>query len=190
MKKINISRQHFYLLALSTLLLIFVLLFAFLLLIPKGKEYRVEKANLKKVSRELSKYQNFHDETYDALKKLQSENRRIILAFEAPFNAQRFQESHQSYFQSLNISKANQESNESEFSVYEVNATSKIDSPRGFYDFLDALNKSEWIVAVNFPIHFKRENNLIESSFTMKVYSSPKKIEKSKTMLRSKELFE
>ena len=36
--KINISRQHIYLLGMSAFLLIFVLVFSFAVLIPKGKE--------------------------------------------------------------------------------------------------------------------------------------------------------
>jgi hypothetical protein len=49
--------------------------------------------------------------------------------------------------------------------------TSQINSPKSFYDFLDAVNKSDWIISVNFPISFKREAEMIRSSFTMKVYA-------------------
>lgn len=191
MKKINISRQNVYLLALSTFLLIFVLLFAFLLLIPEGKQYRIKKVELKKVTRELSKYQSFHDETYSMLKELQSKNKHIIRAFKTSFSPKEFQEKHKGYFSSLHISEALQGKNDGEFRVYEVNTTSKINSPKSFYDFLEAINKSDWIIGVDFPIHFKRVNHLIASSFTMKVYSSPLKVSKSKKKrLTSKELFE
>lgn len=191
MKKINISRQNVYLLALSTFLLIFVILFAFLLLIPEGKEYRIKKSELKKVTREFSEYKKFHDETYNMLKELQSKNQHIIRAFKTSFTPKEFQEKHKGYFSSLHISEVLQGSNDGEFRVYEVNATSKIDSPKSFYDFLEALNKSDWIIGVDFPIHFKRVDHLIASSFTMKVYSSPPKVSKSKEKrLTSKQLFE
>ena len=62
---------------------------------------------------------------------------------------------------------------EDNFNVYEVNTTSQINSPKSFYDFLDAVNKSDWIIAINFPIVFKREDDKIRSSFTMKVYKNP-----------------
>jgi hypothetical protein len=58
-----------------------------------------------------------------------------------------------------------------------VNATSKITSPRSFYTFLEEVSKGEWIIRVNFPIHFERDGDKIRSSFTMRVYNNeaPKK---------------
>ncbi len=168
--KINISRQHIYLLSVSLFLLFVVLLFAFLVLIPEGKSYRVQRTELKKENKELRNYQNFHDETLETLQKLRSDNRHIIEAFAASFDAQRFQKQHQTYFTSFDVVKIDSLKDEEDFATYEVNTTSKISSPTSFYDFLDAVNKSDWIIDINFPIDFKREGELIKSSFTMKVY--------------------
>lgn len=168
--KINISRQNIYLLALSVFLLIFVLIFAFALLIPEGKDYRNKRADLKKENKELKKYENFRDDILEQLTELKSDNRNIIAAFDRSFDAQRFEKMHRSYFTSLNIQEKVQINNEKAFSVYEVNTTSQINSPKSFYDFLDSVNKSDWIISVNFPIEFKREAEMIRSSFTMKVY--------------------
>ena len=169
---INISRPNIYLLLLSTLLLIIVLVFSFAVLIPHGKDYREQRVELRKENKELQKYQDFSDETLEFLQKLKSDNRHIITAFDTSFTAERFQKMHQSYFSSLSVAKSVKLADEGEFSVYEVNTTSEINSPKTFYDFLDALNKSDWIVEVDFPIHFKRDAELIKSSFTMKVYSA------------------
>ena len=171
---INISRPNIYLLFLSTLLLIIVLVFSFAVLIPHGKDYRKQRAELRKENKELRKYQNFSDDTLEFLQKLKSDNRRVITAFDTTFNPARFQKIHQTYFSSLSIAKKVKLENEGEFSVYEVNTTSEISSPKTFYDFLDAVNKSDWIIGVNFPIHFKRDGELIKSTFTMKVYSAQK----------------
>ncbi len=178
--KINISRQNIYLLALSTFLLIFVLLFSFLVLIPKGKEYREQRNELRKENREFNKYENFDADTFTLLKKLQSDNRHIITAFKTDFNADRFEKQNKNYFTSLVISKkVFVDKVEDEFSVYEVNTTSHISSPKSFYDFLDSINKSDWIIKVNFPINFKRDGDMILSSFTMRVYKvADKKISK------------
>ena len=70
--------------------------------------------------------------------------------------------------------------NEEEFSVYEVNTTSEITSPKNFYNFLEAVNKSDWIVGVNFPITFKRDGEIISSSFTMKVYENNQELNTTK----------
>ncbi len=170
--KISISRQHLYLLSMLTFFLIFVLIFAFALLIPEGKEYRKNRVEFKKESKELRRYQNFHSEVESKLKELQSANRHIITAFDASFDQDRFQKQHREYFSSLTLSPLSKVSDKDEFIAYEVNTTSEISSPKSFYDFLDAVNKSDWIIAVEFPINFKRDGEMIKSSFTMKVHTA------------------
>ena len=172
--KNSISRQYIYLGIASLLLLLFVLIFSFGVLVPAGKEYRIKRIDLKKTSKELYEYQSFHDETYESLKALQSKNRRVISAFDTIFNPQRFEKQNRKYFSHLSVSELSLSGLEDGFALYEVNTTSKISSPASFYDFLDSVNKSDWIIGVNFPIHFKREGELIKSSFTMKVYANSK----------------
>ncbi len=170
----SISRQYIYLIVVSLFLFIFVLIFSFGVLIPEGKEYRIKRVELKKADKELRQYENFHYETLDTLKELQSTNRAIITAFDASFKPERFEKQNKGYFSSLSLSKVEFREVEETFAVYEVNTTSEISSPKSFYDFLDSVNKSDWIIGINFPIDFKREGELIKSSFTMKVYSNSK----------------
>lgn len=184
--KINISRQYIYLLGLSLLLLIFVIIFSFAVLIPEGKEYRVNRVELKKISNELREYENFHNETQKTLQDLRSKNRRIITAFERAFSPDRFEKKNKKYFTSLHISKVHLEKIEDDFAVYEVNTTSKISSPKVFYDFLEGVNKSDWMININFPIMFKREGKLIKSSFTMKVYCNNSDTNKSTSASEAK----
>jgi len=172
--KIKISRHYLYILLISIFLFLFVLVFSFGVLIPKGKEYRESRLELRKENLELRKYQNFHDETLAKLKDLQSKNRHIITAFDTPFNPDRFEMQHKVFFSSLHVSKVERSKDEDGFATYEVNTTSQISSPTNFYDFLDALNKSDWIIGVNFPIDFKRDGEMIKSSFTMRVYANNK----------------
>jgi len=179
--KVSMSRQNIYLLVLSTLFLIFVLLFSFLVLIPKGKQYREQRNNLREKNRELQQYENFNSDTFKLLKKLQSDNRHIITAFKTDFNPQRFEKENKNFFSSLVISKKVYINKiEDEFSVYEVNTTSHISSPKSFYNFLDSINKSDWVIKVNFPINFKRDGDMIRSSFTMRVYKVAKDSNSSK----------
>jgi len=186
--KISISRQHIYLLSLLTFFLVFVLLFSFALLIPEGKEYRKDRVEFKKESKELRKYQNFHSEVEARLKELQGENRHIITAFDATFDQYRFQKLHRDYFSSLKLSQLIKVSDDDEFIAYEVNTTSEISSPKSFYDFLDAVNKSDWIISIEFPINFKRDGEMIKSSFTMKVFSAEK--DSNRTQPSAKEVSE
>jgi len=185
--KINISRQHLYLLGMSVLLLIFVLVFSFASLIPKGKEYRKDRIELRKEMKELRRYQDFHNATQDKLKQLQSDNRHIISAFKAIFNPDRFEKQFRTHFTFLKLSKLEHQGLEQEFVVYEVNTSSHISSPKSFYSFLDAVNKSDWLIGVNFPIDFKRDGELIRSSFTMKVYCNPRDNNTTKKPLKKEE---
>ncbi len=170
--KFSLSRQNLYLLVLSVVLLIFVLLFSFLVLIPEGKKYREKRNELKKEYAELKVYKDFNEETEEALRVLRNTNRHVIAGFANTFDAQRFKKLHSQYFSSLEVSKSLKKADEDGFSLYEVKTTSKINSPKAFYDFLEAVNKTEWIISVNFPIDFKREGESINSSFTMKVYTN------------------
>lgn len=168
--KTRISRQSIYLLSLSLVLLLVALLFSFALLIPAGKEYRIKKMERDKHAQVLMQYQMWYDETYKVLKELQSKNKRTITAFDNRFDPDRFVKTNRHYFQSLQLSPIQESTTEAPFSLYEVNATSRIGSPENFYDFLEGINKSDWIIGINFPVHFKRDQDLILSSFTMKVY--------------------
>lgn len=172
--KINFPRQYLYMTILSLLLITFVIVFSFSVLIPKGQQYRVQRLELKKELKEYNKYQNYYDNTLSTLKDLQSKNRHIIQAFAKPFNPRRFEKQNKLFFSELTVSKIDKGKNEKGFVTYKVNTTSKISSPSNFYDFLDAINKGDWIIAVNFPIKFKREGELIKSTFTMKVYANNK----------------
>ena len=170
--KINFPRHYLYLSLISLLLLVFVVVFSFSVLIPKGKEYRIQRLELKKEFAEYRKYQEFHDETLATLKELQSKNRHIIQAFDKPFSPKRFEKQHKVFFSELKVSHIDKDKDQEGFATYKVDTTSKISSPTNFYDFLDAVNKSDWIIAVNFPIKFKRQGELIRSTFTMRVYTN------------------
>lgn len=176
----NLSRQNLYLLAISLFLLIFVLIFSFGVMIPKGKSYRIKKTELKKENLELKQLSDFSIEKEVILQKLQSDNSHVIKAFDTNFSADKFVNQHRGVFNSLSVSKSSKLENEDGFSVYEVNTTSKINSPKSFYNFLDAINTSSWIIGINFPINFKRDGEMISSSFTMRVYSNNKESNSTK----------
>jgi len=168
--KLQISRQIIYMLALAVVFILIIFIFAFAFLIPAGKEYRVARLELKKLSYHVDIIGNEYNKIYNNLKELQTDNRHIITAYKSIFNPERFVKVNQSYFKSFKLSQLSAYSEEEEFAVYEVNTSSLIQSPQGFYDFLDGVNKSDYIIGVNFPIDFKRDGNLIKSSFTMHVY--------------------
>jgi hypothetical protein len=173
--KFHISRQMIYVLALAIVFLCFVFIFAFVFLIPIGKEYRVARMESKKVSYQVDTIQAEYDDVHEKLLTLQTDNRHVIGAYKTIFNPSRFKKMYAPHFESLTLSELSTGTKDGEFAVYEVNTSSLIQSPQGFYDFLDGINKSDNIIGVNFPIHFERDANLIKSSFTMHVYIAGQK---------------
>lgn len=168
------NRQTLIMVLLSLVLLFGVVLFSFLLLIPKGKEYRSLRLESKKELQALELAQRRYDQANDKLKELQTRHNHIITAFDTPFNPEQFTQINKKEFQDLYLTEITEQEGNGTFKVYEVNATSKITSPESFYHFLENVNKSSWIIGVNFPIHFERDGDQIRSSFTMKVHNAPK----------------
>ncbi|MDF1881953.1 hypothetical protein JHD50_11705 [Sulfurimonas sp. MAG313] len=172
--KIHISRQMIYIVTLAVVFLFFVFLFAFAFLIPSGKDYRLARLESKKISYQTNSIQEEYDKVFKHFKGLQKDHRHILKAYKNIFNPERFVQMNEKYFESFSLSELTPHARDENFAVYEVNTSSLIQSPQGFYDFLDGVNKSDNIIAINFPIDFKRDANLIKSSFTMHVYISSK----------------
>lgn len=167
------NRQTVFVVVLSLFLLVGVAAFSFLLLIPKGKEYRTLRLESKKEFQQLELAQNRYDNTSNRLQDLRHQHRNTIGAFDKAFDPGRFERLYRKEFTDLYLTEVTSLDTNGTFKVYEVNATSKITSPRSFYNFLEQVNKSEWVIGVNFPIHFERDGDKIRSSFTMKVHNKP-----------------
>jgi hypothetical protein len=168
--KISFPRHIVYTVLFTIFLIIFSIWFAVAKLIPMGQEYRLNRAIVKKEKADLQRYEDFYNKTLQIYNEKKTKNRHIIQAFQATFDPQRFIKLYQKHFITLKLSKVSNPTKEQWYETYEVNTTSKIKSPKNFYNFLDAINKSEWIVGVTFPIDFSRDAELIHSSFKMQVY--------------------
>lgn len=172
------NRQTLYIMILSVFLLIVVILFSVFLLIPKGKEYRSLRLDSKKEFQQLSFAQQEYDHTQERLKGLEEHNAHTIKAFNTSFNPDKFEKLYKKEFTDLYLTEVTTFETNGSFTVYEVNATSKITSPESFYHFIESVNKSKWIIGINFPIHFERDGDKIRSSFTMRVHNAS--LEKAK----------
>lgn len=158
------------LLSISFIVLFFaIILFLF---IPAGKAYKQEHETYVHQKQILNEAQNRHDDTLHELKSLQTKYRTIIRGYEKAFDPQEFDEVYSRYFTKLTLKEIKKLENESIFEVYEVRTTSKINSPTIFYDFLTAINKSDNIIRVEFPIEFVAHDGVIDASFRMQVYGA------------------
>jgi len=167
----RINHQTLYLIFLSSFLLVGIVLFSVFFLIPKGKEYRILRLEAKKEQQMVDRAREHHSTINEKLEKLQAAHAETIKAYETHFSPPKFTKIHHKEFQNLSLTEIAMADHNGSFKVYEVNATTSITSPESFYHFLEKVNKSEWIIGVNFPIHFEREGELIKSSFTMKVHN-------------------
>ncbi|MCL4431558.1 MAG: hypothetical protein M1300_04470 [Epsilonproteobacteria bacterium] len=145
-------------------------MFSVFFLIPKGKEYRALRLESKKEQQMIARVQGQYDKVNEKLEKLKSENTHTIKAFKTPFDPKKFTKNNHRDFEDLYLTEIEMVDQNGSFKVYEVNATTKITSPQVFYQFLEKINKSDWIIGVDFPIYFEREGDKIKSSFTMKVH--------------------
>jgi len=179
--KINFPRHTVYTISFTIFLIIFAVWFAVGVLIPKGKDYRKNRTILLKEKADLQKYDDFYKKTLSIYNKKKSKNRYIIEALQDKFDPQRFVKEYQKHFIALSLSKVQYSGKTDIYDIYEVNTTSKIKSPTNFYNFLDAINKSQWLIEITFPINFTREGELIYSSFKMHVYKKSKDTNKTIT---------
>lgn len=166
------GHQTLYLVLFSFLLLGSVVVFSLFFLIPKGKEYRVMRLESKKEEQLLSMAKERLAKEERKLAKLSKTHEVTLKAFKTPFNSKKFTEEYRHAFHDLYLTELESGENNGSFKIYEVNATTKITSPQTFYEFLEKINKSPWIISVNFPINFEREGEWIKSSFTMRVHNA------------------
>lgn len=166
------NRQALYLILFSLLLLGGVVVFSLFFLIPKGKEYRTMRLESKKEEQLIALAKERLAQEEVKFSKLSKEHIATLKAFKTAFNPKQFTQENRQAFHDLYLSELEMAEHNRSFKIYEVNATTKITSPQIFYEFLEKINHSPWIIAVNFPIHFQREGEWIKSSFTMQVYTS------------------
>lgn len=164
------SHQTLYLVLLSLLLLSGVMAFSFFFLIPKGKEYRTMRLESKKEEQLIFMAKENLAEKEATLSTLSKKHDATLKAFARSFNPKKFTQEYQHAFHDLYLTELESGDANGTFKIYEVNATTKITSPQTFYEFLEKINNSPWIISVNFPINFEREGEWIKSSFTMQVH--------------------
>ena len=166
------NNRTLYLILISLILFVGIVVFSVLFLIPKGKEYRTLRLESKKEQQLIAQAQERYDQVNEKHKKIKEENAHTIQAFRTPFDSGKFTKNNQQDFQDLYLTEIEMAEHNGSFKVYEVNATTKITSPQIFYQFLEKINKSDWVIGVDFPINFERDGDKIKSSFTMKVHSN------------------
>lgn len=160
------------------LLVLFLLIF--LLVIPAVKSY---KGVNRKFAEEKASYlaaRNEHDTIFDRLKTLQSEKRKIIEAFENPWNEKAFLSKAKRYFKKVDLTPVESNATDKYFRTYEFSVMTKMKSPENFYNFIDAFPSIPFVIQADFPIAFRAHGGEeIEGIFHIRVYEEKTEREES-----------
>jgi hypothetical protein len=158
-------------------LLIFVLVFLivimfmiFTFIIPNIKSYKITKKEYNTQKLINMKMQRLKENKLKKLKRLKKENRRILSAFNTKFDEKSFLKFANQFFINSSLSKSMKPSLNDSFVTYEFNVSTNIKTPANFYNFLEKINTYSNIVEAEFPITFSAKDDIIYSSFKIKVY--------------------
>ncbi|WP_457595960.1 hypothetical protein [Hydrogenimonas sp.] len=151
------------------LVVLFVLIFA--LVVPVVKSYKEANRRYVETKTAYLAAKNEHDTIFDRLKALKAKNRKVLHAFENPWNEKRFLETARRYFTAVSLRPVEVNATERHYKIYEINARAKMESPQNFYKFLEALPSIPHVIQADFPIAFRSDGKSeIEGVFRIRVY--------------------
>ncbi len=151
------------------LVLLFILIFA--LVIPAVKSYKSVRESFTAQKERFERAKERYDTVFDRYRALKAKHRKVLEAFENRWDEARFAQTAQSYFDTFSMRLLENNATDGRYRLYEINAKTSMDTPRKFYNFLDALPNMPYVVAADFPIAFQAvDNRTIEGVFRVRVY--------------------
>lgn len=147
-----------------------VMLFVFLVVIPAIKTYKTKKVLYRQTllaEKELSQKEQELQKQLEAYKK---RYRNTLDAFRHPFNEEAFLDVARKYFQNVTLTPKEEKKMESGLRLYTFEADFNARTPVKFYHFVDALQKMDNVVKINFPIEIESEGKTIRLQFNLSVY--------------------
>ncbi len=157
-------------------LIVFILLcvaFFFLFLRPSITDQRLKNINFRKAEIVQKETKNEYEGLVKTLKELKTQNSKMINAFNAVVEKERLQSELAQYFGEVNIAsflKTPQEPYVKTEVVVQANSLEL----KNFYDFLDWVNSSGYIMRVDFPIDIRKEDEKLYYTFKLLVFSNAK----------------
>ena len=158
------------------MILLFILIFG--LVIPAIKKYKSESKTYYAVQNEYEMIRNEHESIYGKLKALQHKNMKIVDKFEQSWDEKVFLKQANTFFLKTELKLIDQNLNNSNFKIYEFDATTQMSSPENFYRFMEALPPMPFALQADFPISFHSNGDLINGVFRIKVFHEKKKSQK------------
>ncbi|NPA11476.1 MAG: hypothetical protein GXO62_04465 [Epsilonproteobacteria bacterium] len=148
-------------LAFFTLFMIITLLSIALIIAPSIKTFKkYQKIYYEKENDYLSTKATYTKRLKE-LNKLKRSNAKIIHAFRRKFNQANFKHFASKYMQIVSIEKNATKTYKTDFLTTTYFVKAKIDSPKNFYDFVEALKNYKYLLKVYFPIDFTKDKDKI-----------------------------
>jgi lipopolysaccharide export LptBFGC system permease protein LptF len=151
--------------------IIVVFAFVFLFVIPGIKAYKSAKSEYFTNVKYEKVLQKEKKELESQLDDMQKENKKIINLFETKFDKDEFISFAKKYFDNVNLSKINSDTNSTALKIYQFNADIKTQNPRKFYNFIKDLHSYKNLSKINFPITISSNNGHLQIHFRMSIYS-------------------
>ncbi|WP_024791311.1 hypothetical protein [Lebetimonas sp. JS032] len=145
-----------------------------LIIAPSIRIFKKNQNEYYKTKTEFEHLKNRYLEKSLTLKKLQKENKKVILALKRDFNKKNFKSFASKYMNILNIKEINSSAYQNIFLKTSYMVDAVIKNPKNFYDFLDALKDYKYVIRAYFPVNFEKKEESIALTFKIEQYKIKK----------------
>ncbi|NWF67154.1 MAG: hypothetical protein HXX81_06770 [Campylobacterales bacterium] len=187
MKKIELFKEldivKLLLFMIAFIMVIFLLII--IIIIPNIKEYKKVAKLEQKRALVIKHNEEYLKEKSHEYKNLAEENRNIISSFLNDFSQKRFLKDSNEYFLTLNVINSSKVPLTEEFIQLDLNSSAQISTPLRYYEFLSFLNRSDYIAKIELPINFETKNDVLETTFGIKIYELNESIKNSGIITKS-----
>ncbi|RUM65763.1 MAG: hypothetical protein DSZ06_04505 [Sulfurospirillum sp.] len=153
--------------------LVIILLLLLLFIIPGIKAYKQSSTNLKNIKEKSLHLQKKELSVKERLEAFKDSKSKLNKKADTPFDLNDFKQYAQKFLKDVKIIKTQNE--DTNFEEYNVSASTATKSPKSFFDFIDALNKYNSVVKINFPIELISKDNKIDLKFNVNIYKNSEK---------------
>lgn len=151
--------------------LVVLFLLIFLLVIPLVKRYKEVHTTLLSQKVTYRSVKKEYDQVTKELERMRRDHKKVIEAFETPWDEKRFVQLAKHYFTDLTVTPVESNASDPHFKIYEVDARAQMSSPQNFYRFIDALSTLPFVIQADFPIAFRSVGgDTIDGIFRIRVY--------------------
>lgn len=132
--------------------LVLTLMIASMMIIPDIQQLKISKIHTERSLKMLKDTRDYYDRLSEENSQLQEKNRKVIEALQVTFNKERVGQFGEEKLGKFDFLGSNLVPHDQNFIRYEINASTRIDSPVRLYEFINALNSYDSLAEMDFPI--------------------------------------